>query len=185
MAGNSAWHVNRAGTARAAHAPSNFFPAFSSIPGAATMQFRWNFYEYSRGKLRPLLPGAKSEREQTLVSSGQTLYRAAPLENSPSCCSSLLQNLVKNSEETQCLQEISRGKCRCSLSSSSSCNSIPVVSFLSISLLPFSILSLLPLHHPFFPPKIKTSFCLFAFCFTPCHLIMHSISLKKTTNFDA
>ena len=26
------------------------------------MQFRWNFYEYSRGKLRPLLPGAKWTR---------------------------------------------------------------------------------------------------------------------------
>ena len=47
------------GTTRAAQASFNFFPAFSSIQGAATMQFRWNFYEYSRGKLRPLLPGAK------------------------------------------------------------------------------------------------------------------------------
>ena len=37
------------------------------------------------------------------------------------CCSALLQNLVRNSEETQCLEEISRGKCRCSLSSSSNC----------------------------------------------------------------
>ena len=37
------------------------------------------------------------------------------------CCSALLQNLVMNSEETQCLEEISRGKCRCSLSSSSNC----------------------------------------------------------------
>ena len=30
-------------------------------------------------------------------------------------------NSVRNSEETQCLEEISRGKCRCSLSSSSNC----------------------------------------------------------------
>ena len=37
------------------------------------------------------------------------------------CCSALLQNLVRNSEETQCLEEISRGKCQCSLSSSSNC----------------------------------------------------------------
>ena len=37
------------------------------------------------------------------------------------CCSAILQNLVGNSEETQCLEEISRGKCRCSLSSSSNC----------------------------------------------------------------
>ena len=36
-------------------------------------------------------------------------------------CSALLQNLVRKSEETQCLEEISRGKCRCSLSSSSNC----------------------------------------------------------------
>ena len=74
----------------------------------------------------------------------------------------------------------------------------PFVSFLSISilsLLPFlnplsspsppSLLSLLSI---LCPPKIKTSIYYilftFAFCFTPWHLIMHSINLKKT-NFDA
>ena len=55
--------MNRAG---AAHASFNFFPAFS-IPGAA-MQFRWNFYEYSRGKLRLLLLGVK--RKTPPVTSG-------------------------------------------------------------------------------------------------------------------
>ena len=78
----------------------------------------------------------------------------------------------------------------------------PFVSFVSISilsLLPFSILFLLPLHHPFFlsrsilcPPKIKTSiyyilftngtyFCILFHTMTlSFFLIMHSISLKKT-----
>ena len=86
------------------------------------------------------------------------------------CCSALLQNLVGSSGETQCLEwTTSRGKCRCSLSSSSNC--FLYVSFFSISilsLLPFSILSLLPLHHLFWiicPPKIKTS-SFIAFCFT-------------------
>ena len=41
-----------------------------------------------------------------LVSSGQTLYQAAPLDTNTSvhCCSAL-QNLVGNSGETQCLEE--------------------------------------------------------------------------------
>ena len=76
--------------------------------------------------------------------------------------------------------------------------------FLSISilfLLPFSILSFLPLHHPFFlfwsilcPPKIKTSiyyilftngtyFCILFHTMT-FFLIVHSISLNKP-NFYA
>jgi len=33
-----------------------------SIPGTANKHFRWNFYEYLWGKLRPLLPGAKWTR---------------------------------------------------------------------------------------------------------------------------
>ena len=52
--------MNHAGTAaRATHASFNVFPAIWSMLGATTMQFGWNFYEYSRGKLRPLLLGAK------------------------------------------------------------------------------------------------------------------------------
>ena len=81
----------------------------------------------------------------------------------------------------------------------------PFVSFLSLailSLLPFSILALLPLHHPFFlfwsilcPPKIKTSiyyilfnngtyFCILFHTITYLFFKMHSISLKKP-NFYA
>ena len=83
----------------------------------------------------------------------------------------------------------------------------PFVSFLSISifslhLLPFSILSLLPLPHPFFLfwsilclPKIKTSsfitFCFtngtffFAFCFTPWHFFNNAFYKLVKTKFDA
>ena len=42
----------------------------------------------------------------------------APRDN---CCSALLQNLVVNYGKTQCLEIASRGKCRCSLSSSTNC----------------------------------------------------------------
>ena len=41
-----------------------------SLPGAATMQFRWNFYEYSSGKNSALYFRVQSEREQTLAVSG-------------------------------------------------------------------------------------------------------------------
>ena len=106
-----------------------------------------------------------------------------------------MQNLVRNSEETQCLEEISRGKCQCFLSSSSIVNSIPFCFFsLYLYLLPFSILSLLSLHHPFFlfwsilcPSKIKTSiyYILFTngtfFCilFTPWHFNNAFYKLEK------
>ena len=35
--------------------PSTSFPCLVAYRVPQTMQFRWNFYEYSRGKLRPLL----------------------------------------------------------------------------------------------------------------------------------
>ena len=41
----------------------------------------------------------------SIVSSGQTLYQAAPMEIILHCCSALLQNLVGSSGETQCLEE--------------------------------------------------------------------------------
>ena len=41
----------------------------------------------------------------SLVSSGQTLYQAAPLETSTHCCNALLQILVGNAGEAQCLEE--------------------------------------------------------------------------------
>ena len=69
-------------------------------------------------------PTTSLRTNTSIVSSGKTLYRAAPLETIKvlvlvlHCCSALLQNLVGNSEETH-LEETSRGKCRCSLSSSS------------------------------------------------------------------
>ena len=50
------------------------------------------------------------------------------------CCSALLQNLAGNSKETHCLEETSRGKCRCSLSSSSNCYLNSVLSLFSLSL---------------------------------------------------
>ena len=52
--------------AQEAHTSFNIFPTIQSMPGATTMHFRWNFYEYSRGKLNLFLPG-ESECEQNLV----------------------------------------------------------------------------------------------------------------------
>ena len=61
--------MNRAGTARAAHASFNFFPAFSGIPGVrdAMMQVRWNFMNIQEEN-SALYFRVQSEREQTLVS---------------------------------------------------------------------------------------------------------------------
>ena len=74
------------------------------------------------------------------------------------CCSALLQNLVEKSGETQCLEEAEQ-QAEASvdvpflLFKLLIITQFPFVSFLSISILslfPYSILSLLPLHHPFF-----------------------------------
>ena len=93
----------------------------------------------------------------SLVSSGQTLYQAAPLETN----TSLLQRFTAESksgtqEKCSALRKLNNKQRQVlmflllllKLSSQ-----FPFVCFLSISilsLLPFSILSLLPLHHPFF-----------------------------------
>ena len=66
------------------------------------------------------------------------------------CCSALLQSLVGNSGETQCLEEAEQ---QAEASVDAPLQIVNSVSFLSISILSvltFSILSLLPLHHPFF-----------------------------------
>ena len=72
--------MNRAGTAWARHTPpSTSFPRLVALPGAAMMQLdgiSMNIQEENSA----LYFRMQSEREQTLVSSGQTLYRAAPLE---------------------------------------------------------------------------------------------------------
>ena len=59
--------MNRAGTARAVHATFNFFPAFSSVQGAATMQFSgisMNIQEENSAHYLRV----QNEREQTLIS---------------------------------------------------------------------------------------------------------------------
>ena len=63
--GGKQWHVNRAGTAPAAHAPSNFFPALSSIPGAQPCNLDGiskNIQEENSARYFQV----QSEREQTL-----------------------------------------------------------------------------------------------------------------------
>ena len=59
--------MNRAGTARAAQDTFNFFPAIKSGPGAATMQFSWNFNEYSKEENSAHYFRVQSEREQTFM----------------------------------------------------------------------------------------------------------------------
>ena len=69
------------------------------------------------------------------------------------CCSALLQNLVGNSGEMQCLEEAEQQAETSVDVPYPPLQIVNLVFFLSISilsLLPFSILSLLPLHHPFF-----------------------------------
>ena len=69
------------------------------------------------------------------------------------CCSALLQNLVGNSGETQYFEQQAEASMGVPYSPLQIVNSVPFVSFVSISILslfPFSILSLLPIHHPFF-----------------------------------
>ena len=64
------------------------------------------------------------------------------------CCSALLQNL---SREHSALRKLNNKQRQVSMFLSKLLTQFPFVSFLSISiLLPFSILSLLPLPHPFF-----------------------------------
>ena len=108
----------------------------------------------------PLLPHPLSlsgRINTSLVSSGQTVYQAAPLETKIlHCCSTLLQNVVGNSGETQCLEDAEQqaeASAIFLILLFKLLTRFPFVSFLSISilsLLPFAILSLLPLHHPFF-----------------------------------
>ena len=108
----------------------------------------------------------------SLVSSGQTLYQAAPLDTNTYCCSASLQNLVGNSEETQCLEEAEQ-QAEVSVDVPyhplQIVNSVPFCLFslyLILSLLPFSILSLVPLFWSILcPPQIKTSRFI-TFCFT-------------------
>ena len=91
-----------------------------------------------------------------LVSTGQTLYQAAPLETNTILLSSLLQNLVGNSEKRSALRKLNNKQRQVSMFLIlllKLLTQFPFVSFLSISilsLLPFSILSLVPLPHPFF-----------------------------------
>ena len=89
-----------------------------------------------------------------LVSLGQTLYQASPLETNSN--TSLLQRFTaessRNSGETQCFEEAEQ-QTEASVDVPYPPLQFSFVSILSIfilSLLPFSILSLLPLHHPFF-----------------------------------
>ena len=69
------------------------------------------------------------------------------------CCSTLLQNLVGNSGETQCFEVAERQVSMFLILNFKLLTRFPFVSFLSISilsLLHFSILSLFPLPYPFF-----------------------------------
>ena len=106
-------------------------------------------------------------------SSGQTLYQAAPLEtNTLLRCSSLLRNLVGNSEKRSALRKLNNKQRHPSMFLIllfKSLTQFPFVSFFSILL---SQSSLFSLHHPFFLfwsslclPKTKTS-SIITFCFT-------------------
>ena len=126
----------------------------------------------------------------SLVSSGQTLYQAASWRLILQ--SSMLQRFTaESSRELSALRKLNNKQRQVSMFLIllfKLLTQLPFVSF-RFSLLPFSILSLLPLPHPFFLfwsilPKIKTwNFITamahsFAFCFTPWHFLnMHSISL--------
>ena len=93
------------------------------------------------------LPHSGSILSTSLVSSGQTLYQAAPLETNTYC----RINLVGNSGETQCLEEAEQqvDVSMFLILLFKLLTQFPFVCFLSNSILSV-ILSLLPLHHPFF-----------------------------------
>ena len=133
----------------------------------------------------------------SLVSSGETLYQAVSwrliqyFKVQWQCCSTLLQNLVGNSVPWRSWTT-SRGKCRCSLSSSSNCNSAP---FCLFSLLSAPFLN--PLSSPS-PPSLLSLLCLpkiislhsvspmahfFAFCFTPWHFCNNAFYKLVKTKF--
>ena len=125
----------------------------------------------------PLLPHPLPLRINTLlVPSGNTLCQAAPLETNTYCCSALLQNLVWDSGEMQCLEKLNNKQRQVwmfLILLFKFLTQFPFVSFISISflsLLPFSILSTISSFSSdqFFvllPPKIMTS-SFITFCFT-------------------
>ena len=92
----------------------------------------------------------------SLVSSGQTLYQAAPLETNTSLLQRFTAESCRDSGGTRCLEEAEQqaeASVDVLILLFNLLTQFPFVSFPSVSilsLLPFSILSLLPLHHPFF-----------------------------------
>ena len=118
----------------------------------------------------------------SLVSSGQTLYQAAALASLLQCFTA---ESSRDSGETQCLEEAEQQQRQVSIFLILLFKLLTQFPFLFISilsLLPFPIFSLLPLHHPFFlfwsilcPPKIKT-LSFIAFCFTNGTYFLHSVS---------
>ena len=122
----------------------------------------------------------------SLVSLGQTLYQAVPLESNSntSCCSTLLQNVVGNTGETQWLEEAEQ-QVEASVDVPYPPLQFPFASFLFISTISLCSLSQSSLFSlstiPSFssdqlsihcPPKINTS-SFITFCFTND---MHSVS---------
>ena len=78
-------------------------PCFSAVSALFTNPLP------DRSNYSPPLPHPTSTTSlrinTSLVSSGQTLYQASPLETNTSMLHALLQNLVENSGEMQCLEE--------------------------------------------------------------------------------
>ena len=74
-------------------------PCYSAVSALLTNRLP------DRSNYSPLLPHPYLTRDQYINNSGQTLYQAAPMETILHCCSTLLQNLVGSSGETQCLEE--------------------------------------------------------------------------------
>ena len=156
----------------------------------------------------PLLPHPlpHSPINTSLVSSGQTLYQATPLEINTSLLQALLQNLVGNSGETQCLEEAEQ-QAEASVDVPypplQIVNSVPFCLF-SLYLYPLSVPFLNPISSPsppsllssiLCPPKIKTSsfitlsftngtyFCILLYTMT--YFINNAFYKLVKPNFDA
>ena len=87
----------------------------------------------------------------SIVSSGRTLYQAAPMETRLHCCSALLQNLVGSSGETQCLEEVEQ--------QAEASVDVPYPPLQIVNSVPFCLFSLYlyPLSAPFLNPLSSPS----------------------------